>query len=117
MTRNAKRRSIFAFATVAVEAVAKYGRRNAHLLFDMLQGAYDTHMERAQMRLAPVKQRSWCDIHGAPGARRDRSVRESLTLGQAQGGATQLRFVPNLRAAKQSVSNSLQSCCTLSSTR
>lgn len=62
MTRNAKRRSIFAFATVALEAVATYGRRSAHLVFDVLLRAYDIHMERAQMRLAPVKPRSWRDI-------------------------------------------------------
>jgi hypothetical protein len=58
MISNAKRGSIF----VIVEAVATRGRRSAHLLFDALQGAYDTHMERAQMRLAPVKPRSWRDI-------------------------------------------------------
>jgi len=34
------------------------GRRSARLLFDELQRAYDIHMERAQMRLAPVKSRS-----------------------------------------------------------
>ena len=38
------------------------GRSNARLLFDALQRAYDIHMERAQMRLAPVKSRSWRDI-------------------------------------------------------
>jgi hypothetical protein len=36
--------------------------RSARLLFDVLQGAYDSHMEQAQMRLAPVKPRSWRDI-------------------------------------------------------
>jgi hypothetical protein len=58
MIPNAKHGSIF----VAIEAVAMCGRRSAHLLFDLLRGAYDTHMERAQMRLAPVKPRSWRDI-------------------------------------------------------
>jgi hypothetical protein len=55
MIPNAKRASIFAFATVVVKAVAMR-------LFDLLQGAYDSHMEQAQMRLAPVKPRSWRDI-------------------------------------------------------
>jgi hypothetical protein len=36
--------------------------RSAHLLFDALLGAYDSHMEQAQMRLAPIKPRSWRDI-------------------------------------------------------
>jgi hypothetical protein len=62
MIPNAKRGSIFAFATVVVEAVAMYGRRSAHLLFDVLQGAYHTHTERVQMRFAPIKPRSWRDI-------------------------------------------------------
>jgi hypothetical protein len=62
MIPNAKRDSIFAFAIAVVEAAAMCGRRSAHLLFDALQGAYDTHRERVQMRLAPVKSRSWRDI-------------------------------------------------------
>ncbi len=61
MVPNAKRGSIFAFATVLVEAVASFGRRTAHLLFNALHGAYHSHMEQAQMRLAP-KPRSWRDI-------------------------------------------------------
>jgi hypothetical protein len=61
MIPNAKRGSIFA-AIAVVEAAAMCGRRSAHLLFAALQGAYDIHMERAQMRLAPVKSRSWRDI-------------------------------------------------------
>jgi ribosomal protein L34E len=36
--------------------------RGAHFLFELLQGAYNTHAERAQMRLAPVKSRSWREI-------------------------------------------------------
>lgn len=52
MIPNAKRGSIFAFATGVVEAVARCVRRSAHLLVDVLQGAYDSHMEQAQMRLA-----------------------------------------------------------------
>jgi hypothetical protein len=55
MTPNAKLSWIFAFAIAVVEAAAR-------LLSGALQGAYDTHMERAQMRLAPVKPRSWRDI-------------------------------------------------------
>jgi hypothetical protein len=31
-------------------------------MLETLQSAYDTHMERAQMRLAPAKLRSWRDI-------------------------------------------------------
>ena len=45
---------------------------SAHWLFDVLHGAYDNHMERAQMRLAPVKPRSWRGIARA-GARRHES--------------------------------------------
>lgn len=60
MIPNAKRGSIFAFATVVVEAVASC--RSAHLLFEVLKGAFDSHMEQVQMRLAPVKPRSWRDI-------------------------------------------------------
>jgi hypothetical protein len=41
-----------------------------HRLFDVLQGAYESHMERAQMRLAPVTPRSWRDIPRA-GAQKD----------------------------------------------
>jgi hypothetical protein len=55
MTRNAKRGSIFAFATVAVEAVATYGRRSAHLLFDVLQGAYDTRQWRKRSYIATTE--------------------------------------------------------------
>lgn len=62
MTLNAKRDLIFAFAPVVEEAVATYGRRGAHFLFEVLRGAYDTYMERAQMRLVPVKPRSWREI-------------------------------------------------------
>jgi hypothetical protein len=41
-----------------METVAMFGR----LLVDVLQRAYNSHMEHAQMRLAPVKPRSWRDI-------------------------------------------------------
>ena len=62
MILNAKRGSVFAFATVIIETVVAYGRHGAHLLFEVLHGAYDTQMEKAQMRLAPVKPRSWREI-------------------------------------------------------
>ena len=87
MNPNAKRGSIFAFAIAVVEAAAMCGRRSTHLLFDALHGAYDDHMERAQMRLAPIKSRSWRDIpragaeviaagaeHELSGTRNDQSV-------------------------------------------
>jgi hypothetical protein len=70
MIPNARRGSIFAFATAGVEAAAMCGLQSAYLLLDALQGAYDTHMERAQMRLAPVRPRSWRDIRCA-GAEKD----------------------------------------------
>jgi hypothetical protein len=62
MIPKVKHGLILAFASVVVGAVAMCGRRSAHLLFDLLEGVYDTHLERAQMRLAPVKPRSWHDI-------------------------------------------------------
>jgi hypothetical protein len=62
MTRDAKRGSITAFATFVIEFIVNHGRRGAHFLFEVLKGAYDTHMERAEMRLAPVKPRSWREI-------------------------------------------------------
>jgi hypothetical protein len=62
MTRDAKRGSIPAFATFVIEVIVTHVCRGAHFLFEVLQGAYDTHMERAQMRLAPVKPRSWREI-------------------------------------------------------
>jgi len=66
MTHDAKRGSIFAFA---IGAAARCGRRSTRLLFDTLHGAYDAHLERVQMRLAPVKPRSWRDIPRAGEAR------------------------------------------------
>jgi hypothetical protein len=62
MTRDAKRGSIPVFATVVIEAVVTHGRRGAHFLLEVLQDAYEAHMERAQMRLAPVKPRSWREV-------------------------------------------------------
>jgi hypothetical protein len=62
MTRDAKHGSIPALATVVIKAVVNHGRRGAYFLFEVLQGAFDSHMERAQMRLAPVRSRSWREI-------------------------------------------------------
>jgi hypothetical protein len=62
MTRDANRASIPAFATVVIKAVVTHGRRGARFLFEVLQGAYDSHMERAQMRFAPARPRSWREI-------------------------------------------------------
>jgi hypothetical protein len=55
-------RSTFKFATAAPAAFVKYGRHAGSLALEALQRAYDTHMERSQMRLAPAKSRSWRDI-------------------------------------------------------
>jgi hypothetical protein len=52
MIHNAKCGSMFVTGAVVM----------LHRLFDVLQGAYDNHMERAQMRLAPVTPRSWRDV-------------------------------------------------------
>jgi hypothetical protein len=67
MTLKAKLGWISEFATVVIEAGVTYGRHGAHLLFEALHGAYDIHMERAQMRLAPVRPRSWREIPRAGG--------------------------------------------------
>jgi hypothetical protein len=65
MIANSNRRSIFELATAAPRAFVKYGRRRARLMLEALQGAYDSHLERAQMRLAPARSRSWRDIQRA----------------------------------------------------
>jgi hypothetical protein len=62
MTAYSNRHAIFKFATAAPQAFVKYGRHGGSLVLDALQHAYDTHMERAQMRLAPARSRSWRDI-------------------------------------------------------
>ncbi|HEY2532374.1 MAG TPA: hypothetical protein VGJ20_31335 [Xanthobacteraceae bacterium] len=59
MTRNAKCAPTSAIAAVVIEAVVTYGRHGSHFLFEVLQDAYATHKEKVQMRLAPVKPRSW----------------------------------------------------------
>jgi hypothetical protein len=56
-------------------AAAMRGRRGAHMVFEALQGAYETHMERALMRLAPVNSRSWRDIPRAGAHDRSRHRR------------------------------------------
>lgn len=66
--KSTEKAMIFALPTVVIEVVVTYGRRGAHLVFEALHGAYDTHMERAQIRLTPIKQRTWCEIARA-GAR------------------------------------------------
>lgn len=59
MITNSNRHSKSKFATVQL---ARVGRFCGHLLLDALRRAYEAHIERAQMRLAPVKPRSWRDI-------------------------------------------------------
>jgi len=90
MIPNARRGTIFA-AIAVVEAAAACGRCSTHLLFDALQGAYDIHMERAQMRLAPVKSRLWRDIPraGAQGSYRriETSIPDWLQSGWSNGSA------------------------------
>lgn len=51
----------FKFPT-ALRAFVQYGRYGGNVVLDALQHAYDSHMERAQMRLAPGRSRSWRDI-------------------------------------------------------
>lgn len=68
MIPHSNRRSTFALAAAVPQAFVKNGRHRGRLVLEALQRAYDTHMERAQMRLAPEKTRSWRDIPRA-GAR------------------------------------------------
>jgi len=62
MIPHSNRRSIFELAAAAPQALVKYGHHRGRPVLKALQRAYDTHMERAQMRLAPAKSRSWRDI-------------------------------------------------------
>lgn len=62
MIPHSNRRPIFKFATTSLRAFVKYGRDGGSLVLKALQHAYDNHMERAQMRLAPARQRSWRDV-------------------------------------------------------
>jgi hypothetical protein len=62
MIPHSNRPSIFEFAAAAPQALVEYGRYRGRLVLEALQRAYDIHMERAQMRLAPAKSRSWRDI-------------------------------------------------------
>jgi hypothetical protein len=59
MIPSSKRGAVFASA---FSPVGELSRRIGHLLVNALQSAYDSHMERAQMRLTPVKFRSWREI-------------------------------------------------------
>lgn len=67
MRPNSKRGSTLA---TVFAAVGQRGRHAGHLLVEALLGAYDSHMERTQMRFAPIKFRSWCEIPRA-GAHHD----------------------------------------------
>jgi hypothetical protein len=67
MVPNSKRVPILA---AVMTAVGEHIRRGGQLLVEVLQGAYDAHMDRAQMRLAPLKLRSWREIPRA-GANHD----------------------------------------------
>jgi hypothetical protein len=62
MITNSNCHSKSNFAAVQLGRVARYGRFCGHLLLAALRRAYEVHMENAQMRLAPVKPRSWRDI-------------------------------------------------------
>jgi len=62
MIPHSNRRSIFERAAAAPQALVKYGRHSGRLVLEAVQRAYDSHMERAQMRLAPARSRSWRDI-------------------------------------------------------
>lgn len=55
-------RSLLGSATAAAQAFVEFVRQGGTVMLDILQGAYDSHLERAQMRLAPAKPRSWRDI-------------------------------------------------------
>lgn len=46
----------------AFETVLRFGRSIGQVLVEPLWRAYDIHTERALMRLAPDKPRSWRDI-------------------------------------------------------
>jgi hypothetical protein len=70
MIPHSERPSTFNFAIAARQALVKYSRRSGSLVLETLQHAYDTHVERAEMRLAPAKPRSWRDIPRA-GAHHD----------------------------------------------
>ena len=62
MIPHPNRRPIFELAAAAPRALVKFGRHRGGLVLEALQRAYGTHLERAQMRLAPAKSRSWHDI-------------------------------------------------------
>ena len=59
MMPNSKRDRTF--ASVLTD-IGQRSRRAGHLLVEAVQSAYDSHMARTQMRLAPLKIRSWREI-------------------------------------------------------
>lgn len=71
MIVNSKRGPIAAsILSSTLPTVTHYGRRAGHLLVEAVHYAYDSHMEKAQMRLAPARPRSWREIPRA-GAHHD----------------------------------------------
>jgi len=62
MIPDSNRRSMSELSAAAPQASVKYRRHRGRLVLEALRRAYDSHMERAQMRLAPAKARSWRDI-------------------------------------------------------
>lgn len=62
MIPHSDQRHIFNFATTSLRTFVKHSRHAGSLVLETLQHAYDTHMERAQMRLAPARPRSWREI-------------------------------------------------------
>jgi hypothetical protein len=51
-----------------LQTFAKYIQCCAELWLRALERAYDTHLERVQMRLAPLKSRSWRDVQRPGGS-------------------------------------------------
>lgn len=69
MIPHPNRPSTFEPATAVQKALVKI-RHGGRLALEALQRAYDAHLERSQMRLAPARPRSWREIPRA-GACRD----------------------------------------------
>lgn len=70
MIPHPNRPSRFELATAVQKALVKRVRHGGRLALEALQRAYDAHLERSQMRLAPARSRSWREIPRA-GACRD----------------------------------------------
>jgi hypothetical protein len=51
--------------TIATKGFAHYIRHRGCRLLLSVRHAYDAHQEKAQMRLAPTKPRSWQDVRRA----------------------------------------------------